>query len=67
MDMSVNSPVDSVLMMQQAQANQDRQMLVLKKALEAEPFTALQLIQSATSRPMLASEGTLGTWVDTFA
>lgn len=67
MDMSVNSAIDSALMMQQAKTSQDQQMLVLKKALEAESSTALQLIQSVAPTPTLASEGTLGTRINTFA
>jgi hypothetical protein len=54
-------------MMQQAKTSQDQQMLVLKKALAVESSTALQLIQSAMPSPTLASEGTLGTRINTFA
>ncbi len=67
MDLSVNSAVDSSLMMQQAKTSQDQQMQVLKKALAVESSTALQLIQSAMPSPTLASEGTLGTRINTFA
>lgn len=67
MDVSAANAVNASLIMQQAQTGQDQQMLILKKALDAQASEALQLIQSVTPTSALATEGSLGTQVNTYA
>lgn len=67
MDISVESTINTALLMQQTQVDQDKQTSLLKKALDAQSSVALQLLQSVAPTPQLASEGPLGTRINTFA
>lgn len=67
MDISVNNVVADSVVLQQAKVGQDAQMTLLKKALDLQSSATLQLIQSAMPTPQLATEGTLGTQVNTYA
>ncbi|THG79297.1 putative motility protein [Pseudomonas sp. A-1] len=64
MSISVEGMASAALAMQQQQLSQNIQTSVLKKALDAESSTTTQLLQSM---PQLATEGTLGTRINTYA
>ena len=64
MSISVEGMASAALAMQQQQLAQNIQTTVLKKALDAESSTTTQLLQAM---PQLATEGTLGTRIDTYA
>ena len=66
MDLSVESLASSGMMQQQMQLAQDVQTSVLKKALDEQASAAATLLQ-ALPQPALATSGTLGTQVNTFA
>ncbi len=51
----------------QGQTGDAVNILVLKKALNAQAASALALINGVTSPPALATEGALGTQVNTYA
>lgn len=67
MDISVNAAVNSALQMQQVQVEQEKQALLLKQAMQSEAATVQQLLQPAAPTPALASEGSIGTQINTFA
>ena len=64
MDMSVESAVNTALAMQSMQLAQNAQMLVLKRTLDAQAAAMAGVLQAM---PQLATEGSLGTNVNTFA
>lgn len=67
MDISVNAAVNSALQLQQVQVEQEKQTLLFKKAMQSEAAAVQQLLQSAAPTPALASEGSIGTQINTFA
>ena len=67
MDSAVNSAVGQSLVLQQAQTAQQAQMQVIKEALDTQKDQVTALMESATADPQLASEGHLGTQVNTYA
>ena len=67
MDIAVNAAVNSALQMQQVQVEQEKQALLFKKAMQAEASAVQQLLQAAMPTAELASEGSLGTQINTFA
>jgi len=67
MDMSVESAVSTALAMQSMKVAQDAQMLVLKRSLDSQVAALGGLIQAIPQMPQLATQGTLGTNVNTFA
>lgn len=67
MDISVNTTVNSALQMQQVQGEQEKQALLFKKAVQAEAASVQQLLQSTKPAVELATEGALGTQINTFA
>jgi len=62
-----NSLVQTSTALAQQQVASAVQVNVLKKALDSNANTAAQLLQSVQPAPALASSGTLGTQVNTYA
>jgi len=62
-----NSLVQTSTALAQQQTANAVQVNVLKKALDSNASTAAQLLQSVQPAPALASSGTLGTQVNTYA
>jgi hypothetical protein len=62
-----NSLVQTSTALAQQQTASAVQVNVLKKALDSNANTAAQLLQSVQPAPALASSGTLGTQVNTYA
>ncbi|MOA23433.1 hypothetical protein D3C78_1440520 [compost metagenome] len=67
MDVAVTNMVNTAVQMQQVNAEQDKQATILKKALEAQSSVMVELLQSVAQTPALASEGSLGTRINTYA
>ncbi|KAA0011890.1 putative motility protein [Billgrantia pellis] len=67
MDSAVNNAVSQALVMQQAQTAQQAQMQVFKQALDMQKDQVTALLESASLQPQLASDGSLGTLVNTYA
>lgn len=71
MDASVSNAVSASLYMNQAQTAQQTQMQVFKESLDNQEQQVSELMESATadsgSQQNLASEGNLGTQINTFA
>lgn len=71
MDASVSNAVSASLYMNQAQTAQQTQMQVFKESLDNQEQQVSALMESATagseSQQNLASEGNLGTQINTFA
>lgn len=64
MDVAVNNAVSSALAMQEMQYAQQKDATLLKQALNSQAALMVGLLQSM---PQLATEGTLGTNVNTYA
>jgi len=64
MDVAVNNAVGSALAMQEMQYAQQKDAALLKPALNSQASLMVGLLQSL---PQLATEGTLGTNVNTYA
>lgn len=67
MDPAVNSVVSESLVLQQAQAAQQAQMQVFRQALDVQQQQVTALMESASVEPQLASEGHIGTLINTTA
>ncbi|MDR5906786.1 putative motility protein [Franzmannia qiaohouensis] len=67
MDPAVNSVVSESLVLQQAQAAQHAQMQVFREALDTQQQQVTALMESASADPQLASEGHIGTLINTIA
>jgi len=67
MDISVNAAVNSALQLQQVQVEQEKQNLLLKQAIQGEAAAVQQLLEGVAPAPQLASEGSLGTKINTYA
>lgn len=67
MDISSNAMASSVLQTQQAGGVQAVQLSVLKKAMDLQKGQALSLLQALPGNLPLATQGTLGTQVNTMA
>lgn len=67
MDVSPAALVNAVTQMQQSQVTQTAQLLVLKTALDIQASGALALLQALPASLPLATDGTLGTQVNTLA
>lgn len=69
MDVSISNVVSQSLYMNQAQTAQQAQMHIFKEALDSQQQQVTALMESATSTSQmnLASEGSLGTQVNTYA
>ncbi len=67
MDVSISNVVSQSLYLNQAQTAQQAQMHIFKEALDSQQQQVTALMESATSQMNLASEGSLGTQVNTYA
>ncbi|MHB0775954.1 hypothetical protein [Halomonas sp. WWR20] len=67
MDSSVNSAVSAVLAMQQVQAATDTQAKLMKTSMDTQADHISQLMASAAPTAPLATEGSVGTRLNTFA
>ncbi|MFC0337023.1 Putative motility protein [Kushneria avicenniae] len=67
MDMSVNGMVNASMALQQHQLTSDVQTSVLKKSLDGQAEQMSQLMSSVDSMPKLATEGMVGTRINTTA
>lgn len=65
MDSAINNVVGAGVALQQAMAVQEAQVNLTRKVLDHQSDVVTTLVQSAVAQ--LASEGTLGTHVNTFA
>ena len=66
MDSAVNNAVSASMAMQQAMNVQEAQMNLTRKVLDNQANVVTSLIQGAVA-PQLATEGTLGTQINTYA
>ena len=64
MSMSVENTVSVALSLQAATAGQEKQMIMLRKSLDAQTQMVTDVLKTA---PSLATEGSLGTQVNTYA
>ncbi|GHC14879.1 hypothetical protein GCM10010082_01460 [Kushneria pakistanensis] len=67
MDMSVNGMVNASLALQQHQLSSDVQTSVLKKSLDGQAEQMTTLMSSVDTMPKLATEGLVGTRINTTA
>lgn len=67
MDTSVNNVVAQSQVLSQAQTAQQAQMKLFKEALETQQQQVTALLDSAALSPQLASHGSLGTQINTYA
>ncbi len=67
MDISAASIASASSQIAQQRTAQQAEVLVLKKAMEVQEAGALALLQALPPVPQLATEGTLGTQVNTYA
>lgn len=67
MEMSVNNMVNAALAMKQSQDATEIQTSVLKKTLDTQADQMTQLMSSVSTVPQLATEGLVGTRVNTTA
>ncbi len=67
MDMSVNGMVNASLALQQHQLTSEVQTSVLKKSLDGQAEQMTQLMSSISTVPKLATEGLVGTRINTTA
>lgn len=68
MDISLNSAiVNAASSMQQQETAQAVQVSVLKKAMDIQSTAAMQLLDALPQAPSLASSGSLGTQLNTYA
>lgn len=67
MDISAASVAAASSQIAQQRTAQQAEVLVLKKAMELQESGALALLQALPPVPQLATEGTLGTQVNTYA
>ncbi|WP_456269540.1 putative motility protein [Kushneria sp. AK178] len=67
MDMSVNGMVNASMALQQHQLSSDVQTSVLKKSLDGQAEQMTQLMSSVATAPQLATEGMVGTRINTTA
>jgi hypothetical protein len=65
MDLSVEAVVNTALALKGATAQQDQQMLLLRKTLDMQTQTVTALLESA--KPRLATHGMVGTQLHTTA
>ncbi|MFC3291864.1 putative motility protein [Modicisalibacter luteus] len=66
-DTSVNATVGMALALQQFNAGQQSQMDLLKESLDTQANQVSEIMESAAPKDSLASTGTVGTRINTFA
>lgn len=64
---SVNSTVSTALALQNQNQNQDVQANLLKKSLDSQASQMGQLMSSLETQPTLATTGSVGTQINTYA
>ncbi|HET7314200.1 putative motility protein [Salinisphaera sp.] len=64
---SVNSTVSTALALQQHNQNQDVQANLLRKSLDSQASQMSQLMSSLETQPALATTGSVGTQINTYA
>ena len=64
---SVNSTVNTALALQQHNQNQDVQANLLRKSLDSQALQVGQLMSSVQAQPALATTGSIGTQINTYA
>lgn len=67
MDVSVTAAVSGVMQVQQARANQEAQVNMLKMAQDMEKVQAANLLQTLPGNLPLATQGALGTQLNVMA
>lgn len=67
MDPAVNSAVSASLVIEQVQTIQQAQMQIFKEALDTQQTQVNALLESASVEPRLATDGSVGTRIDTYA
>jgi len=67
MDTSVNNVVAQSQALSQAQTAQQAQMKIFKEALDNQQQQVTALLDSAAISPQLASDGSVGTQINTYA
>ncbi|GAB2800460.1 hypothetical protein GCM10027040_29990 [Halomonas shantousis] len=67
MDSSINNAVSAALAMQQAQVATEAQTKLMKTAMDTQASQVSQLMASVTPTDQLATEGSVGTRINTFA
>ncbi|MCK0746521.1 putative motility protein [Chromohalobacter nigrandesensis] len=67
MDSSVNAAVGTAMALQQHNADQQSQMGLLKESLNNQASHASQLMEAVSPQQSLATTGTVGTQVNTYA
>lgn len=67
MDTSVNATVSMALTLQQYNAGQQAQMSLLKESLETQANQVSEIMESAAPKDSLASSGSVGTRINTYA
>ncbi|WP_148255238.1 putative motility protein [Aidingimonas lacisalsi] len=67
MDGAIEGSVGASLAMQQSQMMQEAQTKVFKEAMETQENQIADLMDSAAQAPQLATEGSVGTQLNTFA
>lgn len=65
--MDIGSVASASTAMQQTQLMQTIQVSMLKKAMDTEASSVSQLLETVPAMPQQATEGSLGTRVDTYA
>ncbi|SFH19939.1 Putative motility protein [Modicisalibacter xianhensis] len=66
-DSSVNATVSMALTLQQYNAGQQAQMSLLKESLETQANQVSEIMESAAPKDSLASSGSVGTRINTYA
>ncbi|AWN15533.1 putative motility protein [Salinisphaera sp. LB1] len=64
---SVNSTVSTAMALQQHNQNQDVQTNLLRKSLDSQASQMSQLMSSLETQPALATTGSVGTQINTYA
>jgi len=67
MDSSINNTVGVAAALQQFNANQNAQMSLLKQSIDGQASQVEQLMASVGDAPKLASVGSIGTQLNTYA
>ncbi|WP_136064267.1 putative motility protein [Modicisalibacter radicis] len=67
MDSSINNTVGVAVALQQYNADQSAQMSLLRQSLDTQAAQLAQLMESVGDEPKLASVGSVGTQLNTYA
>ena len=67
MDSSISNTVGAAVALQQYNADQSAQMALLRQSLDTQASQVVQLMESVGDGPKLASVGSIGTQLNTYA